>query len=72
MARHPFDPVSAVLGILTILGGLLVVLGEAADVDTTGSWWFTAAAILAGLAIIPWRRRPTSITPAAPVPADEA
>ena len=29
--RHPFDPVSAALGVLAVLAGLLVTLGEAAD-----------------------------------------
>lgn len=71
MARHPFDPVSAVLGIITVVGGLLVALGEAADVDTTGSWWLIAAAVLVGLVIIPWRRR-AAFSPSATLPGDEA
>ena len=57
MRRHPFDPVSAVCGIIAVAAGLLVVLGEAADLDTGGPWWIAGAALLAGLAIIPWRRR---------------
>lgn len=72
MDRHPFDPVSAVLGILAVLAGLLVVLGEAADVDTTGAWWLTGAAILVGVAIIPWRHRSGPVPATATVPADEA
>jgi hypothetical protein len=54
--RHPFDPISAALGILAVTAGLLVALGEVADVDTGGPWWAAAAAGLIGLAIIPWRR----------------
>ena len=57
MPRHPFDPVSAVLGVLAIVAGLLVAVGEAADFDTSGPWWVAAAAVLIGLALIPWRRR---------------
>ena len=39
MQRHPFDPVSAALGILAIAAGLLVALGEAVDCQTDGRWW---------------------------------
>jgi len=60
MQRHPFDPVAAALGILAIAAGLLVALGEAVDLQTDGRWWLAGAAVLVGLAIIPWRR------PAAP------
>ena len=72
MDRHPFDPVSAVGGIIAVVAGLLVLLGEAADLDAAGSWWLSGAAVLVGLAIIPWRRRPTPVAAAAPVPGDEA
>jgi len=57
VSRHPFDPVSAVFGILGILAGLLVAVGHTGDLDRTGSWWLAVAAALAGLAILPWRRR---------------
>jgi hypothetical protein len=63
--RHPFDPVSAALGVLAVVAGLLVMLGEAADLETDGSWWFAAAAVVVGLAVIPWRRRTAA-------PADDA
>ena len=68
MPRHPFDVVSAALGILTVAAGLFVTLGEAGDLDARGSWWFAAAGVLVGLAIIPWRRRAGST---ADVPAAE-
>jgi hypothetical protein len=55
--RHPFDPVSAVLGILAVAAGLLVTLGEPTDLDSRGPWWLAGAAVLVGVAIIPWRRR---------------
>ena len=54
--RHPFDPVSAALGVLAVLAGLLVALGDAADLDASGPWWLAAAAVVIGLAVIPWRR----------------
>ena len=57
MHRHPFDPVSAVLGILAVAVGLLVALGELVDLDAAGPWWLAVAAGLVGAAIIPWRRR---------------
>ena len=65
MQRHPFDPVSALLGVLAVVAGLLVALGEAADLETSGPWWLAAAAVLVGLALIPWRRRPADIGVAA-------
>jgi len=58
MRRHPFDPVSAALGVLALAAGLLVLLGDAAAVDTRGGGWIAVAAVLVGLAIIPWRRPP--------------
>ena len=57
MPRHPFDPVSAALGILAVTAALLVACNEVAHLDTRGPWWLAAAAVLVGLAIIPWRRR---------------
>ena len=56
MERHRFDPVSAALGIAAVTFGVVVMAGEAADVDTGGGWWIAVAAVLVGLAIIPWRR----------------
>ena len=55
MHRHRFDPVSAVLGVLAIVTGLLVATGAlfgstAADIG----WWLAAAGFATGLAIVPW------------------
>jgi len=60
MHRHPFDPVSAVLGILAVAAGLLVALGELVDLDAAGPGWLAVAAVLVGAAIIPWRGRASS------------
>jgi hypothetical protein len=56
MQRHRFDPVSAVLGVLAVALGILVLTGELDSFDTEGAWWLALAAIVIGLAIIPWRR----------------
>jgi hypothetical protein len=55
--RHPFDPVSAALGVLTVGLGGLVATRSLGDFDVNGGWWLAAAAVVVGLAIIPWRRR---------------
>ena len=55
---HPFDAISAVLGILACLAGLLVVTASA-DIfaaDDAGVW-VAAAAIAIGTALLPWGRR---------------
>jgi hypothetical protein len=56
VSRHPFDPLSAVLGVITVVAGLFVSVGAAIDLDVNWAWLITAAAILIGLAIIPWQR----------------
>ncbi len=55
MQRHPFDAVSAALGALAIALGALVASGTVGSFDTRGAWWLAGAAIVVGLAIIPWR-----------------
>jgi len=52
--RHPFDPVSAVLGVLAIALGILVATRSLGGFDTAGGWWLAAAAAAVGVAIIPW------------------
>jgi RsiW-degrading membrane proteinase PrsW (M82 family) len=72
VTRHPFDPVSAVLGIVTVTVGLLVVAGAGRDLGSGGPWWMAAAAALVGLVIIPWRRRRGPDVAAATVSPDDA
>ena len=57
MSRHVFDPVSAVLGTFAVVASLLVAIGVAVDLDIDMAWLITVAAILIGLAIIPWTGR---------------
>jgi hypothetical protein len=52
--RHPFDPVSAVLGVLAVALGVLVAIRSLGGFDTAGGWWLAAAAAAVGVAIIPW------------------
>ena len=54
MQRHPFDPVSAVLGVLAVALGVLVATRSLGGFDTAGGWWLAAAAAAVGVAIIPW------------------
>ena len=56
MPRHPFDPVSAAVGIVIVTFGVAVMAGEAVDVDTRDGDPPATAAVLVGVAILPWRR----------------
>jgi K+ transporter len=72
MQRHPVDPVSAVLGLLAVALGVLVAAG-ALD-DTHGGWWLVIAAVVIGVALLPWtwRRQEAVEVAAAPDAAEEA
>jgi|HigsolmetaAR201D_1030396.scaffolds.fasta_scaffold29664_2 type VI protein secretion system component VasK len=56
MPRHPFDAVSAVLGILAVTFGLLVMVGELGTRGSDAGWWIAIAAVVMGIALLPWRR----------------
>jgi len=55
MQRHPFDPLSAVLGALVVVLGALVAVGSLGADGVTGGWWLVIVAAVVGLAILPWR-----------------
>lgn len=55
MQRHPVDPVSAALGLLAVAVGVLVAAGELDGFDDRGGWWLAIAAVIVGVAIVPWR-----------------
>ena len=58
MSTHRFDPVSALLAVIAIAGGLTVVLGVAAPTTHIDRGvWVAVVALLAGLALVPWGRR---------------
>jgi hypothetical protein len=73
MQRHPVDPVSAALGLLAVALGVLVVAGALDDVDTNGGWWLVIAAIVIGVALVPWtwRRHAAEVADAGAVPVAE-
>lgn len=55
---HPFDPISAVFGLLACLSGALVVTGTVDPLDAEGAGlWFAGAAISIGIALLPWGRK---------------
>ena len=55
MQRHPVDPVSAALGLLAVALGVLVAAGALDGFDDHGGWWLVVAAVIVGVAIVPWR-----------------
>lgn len=56
MKRHPVDLLSAALGLLTTAIAVVVISGEANGLTDAGPGWFAVAALVLGLALIPWRR----------------
>lgn len=58
MNAHRFDGVSALLGIATLAGAAIVIGGrlDPFSGQETGVW-ITGAAVLAGIAILPWGAR---------------
>jgi hypothetical protein len=67
MQRHPVDPVSAAMGLLAVALGVLVVAGALDDVDTNGGWWLVIAAIVIGVALVPWTWRRHATTEVADI-----
>jgi hypothetical protein len=54
---HPFQPLAAVVGAVLVAVGVLVATFSLGRVDDDALVWVAIAAALAGLALIPWRRR---------------
>ena len=52
MRSHPFDPVSAALGLVAGAIGALVALGGTDSIDT--GWWLALGALVLGLGLVPW------------------
>jgi hypothetical protein len=61
---HPFQPLAAVVGAVLVALGVLVATFSLGRVDDDALVWVAIAAVLAGVALIPWRRR--TATPALP------
>ena len=55
MARHPFDRLSAILGVAAIVAAVLVGSGQLAELNSNGLGVVLAAAVLLiGIAALPW------------------
>ncbi len=63
MDRHRFDPLSLVLGLLATGVGLFVLTGAADSNDVNLGAWVAGAAVILGLGVIPWGRRPPPADP---------
>lgn len=57
MAAHRFDPLSAVLGIVAIVTGVLVVLGDTNPLSSNFGPWIAIGVLAIGIALLPWGRR---------------
>jgi hypothetical protein len=57
MTAHRFDPLSAVLGIVAIVTGVLVMLGDTNPLSSDFGPWIAIGALAIGIALLPWRRR---------------
>ncbi len=57
MTAHRFDPLSAVLGIVAVITGVLVMLGDTDPLSTNLGPWITLGALAIGVALLPWSRR---------------
>ncbi|HEY3483862.1 MAG TPA: hypothetical protein VGK49_00705 [Ilumatobacteraceae bacterium] len=57
MNRHRFDLIAAALGVVAIAVGLLVATASVDNIDADAGWWFAVAALVLGIALVPWSRR---------------
>ena len=62
MKRHPFQPFTALLGIALVVLGVLVAVFGFEELGDDVLVWAAVAAGVVGVALIPWRRRPTEST----------
>ena len=72
MHRHPIDPLSAVLGLAATIAGVVVAIGRAEPLTDDAVWWIALLALLLGVALVPWNRRPAATVPIAPRATDPA
>jgi hypothetical protein len=54
MRPHPFDAVSAALGLVVVGIGALVAFDGVDSIDT--GWWLALGALVVGLGLVPWNR----------------
>lgn len=60
MNRHPFEPLSAALGIIAMAIGLAVITGSIDNISSNGGAWLAVAALVLGLGLIPRAQRRTT------------
>lgn len=54
MRSHPFDAISAALGLVACAIGVLVAFDVTDSIDT--GWWLALGALVVGLGLVPWTR----------------
>ena len=64
MRRHPVDPLSAALGIVAVVLGVLVATDQLDELGSDTGAWITAAVLLVGLGLLPGSRRRMRSAPA--------
>lgn len=57
MHAHRFDPLSAVLGVVAIVAGILVMLGDTDPLSSNLGPWIAIGALGIGIALLPSGRR---------------
>ena len=57
MKAHRFDPLSAILGIASIVIGSFVMLGDADPLSSNLGPWLATGVLGIGIALLPWSRR---------------
>lgn len=57
MHSHRFDPVSAVLGLVSLVAAILVMVGSATPFDADVGPWLALVALAFGLVLLPWGLR---------------
>lgn len=62
MPRHPFQPLAAAVGVVLVALGLVVAMSCVERLHESPVVWFAAAAVVLGLGMIPWTRRPPAGT----------
>jgi hypothetical protein len=56
MSHHPIDTVSALCGAAVLTIAALVALGRTGALSGDSVWWIALAALVFGLALLPWGR----------------
>ena len=57
MHSHRFDPVSAVLGLVSLVAAILVMVGSTSPFDADVGPWLALVALAFGLVLLPWGLR---------------